>query len=65
MRVNFVDGLYRVVARDLCAGFVVIDKHVTMCAPILRKRLSYWVQFAQPIELYATNPACQEPAELW
>lgn len=36
------DGLYRVTTRHLCAGFVVKDGRVTMCAPILRKRLTYW-----------------------
>ena len=36
------DGLYQVTTRYLCAGFVVAGGRVTMCAPILRKRLSYW-----------------------
>lgn len=40
------DGLYRVVTPYLCAGFVVVNGRVTVCAPILRKRLSYWVGVA-------------------
>ena len=40
------DGLYRVTTSYLCAGFVVEGGVVTMCAPILRKRLSYWMTIA-------------------
>lgn len=36
------DGLYRVVTTYLCAGFVVEDGKVTICAPILRKKIEYW-----------------------
>lgn len=36
------DGLYRVQTRYLCAGFVVEHGEVTLCAPILRRRLTYW-----------------------
>lgn len=41
------DGLYRVTTRYLCAGFVVDGGRVTMCAPILRKRLTYWMTIAE------------------
>jgi hypothetical protein len=41
------DGLYRVTTSYLCAGFVVRGGRVTECAPILRKRLSYWVTVAK------------------
>ncbi len=41
------DGLYRVETRYLCAGFVVANGHVTDCAPILRKKLSYWKTIAE------------------
>lgn len=41
------DGLYRVVTPYLCAGFFVEDGRVTDCAPILRKRISYWVTVAE------------------
>lgn len=36
------DGLYRVTTSYLCAGFVIEGGLVTACAPILRKKLSYW-----------------------
>lgn len=44
-----MDGLYRVQTRHLCAGFVVEGGRVTMCAPILRKRLDYWRTVARRI----------------
>lgn len=43
------DGLYRVDYRDICAGFVVARGRVTLCAPILRKRLAFWLTVAQRI----------------
>lgn len=41
-----LDGLYRVTTRRLCAGFVVQGGKVVMCAPILRKQLTYWTTVA-------------------
>jgi hypothetical protein len=46
------DGLYRVdhpKARYLCAGFVVENGKVTMCAPILRNRLTFWRTIAERV----------------
>lgn len=40
------DGLYQVTTRYLCAGFLVEQGKVTICAPILRARLSYWKTIA-------------------
>lgn len=40
------DGLYRVTTSYLCAGFVVENGRVTRCAPILRRRLNYWMTIA-------------------
>lgn len=40
------DGLYRVTTPYLCAGFVVEDGKVIECAPILRRKLSYWMTVA-------------------
>lgn len=37
------DGLYRVETPTFVAGFVVADGIVTACAPILRRRLGYWM----------------------
>lgn len=37
------DGLYQVTTSYLCAGFVVENGRVTLCAPILRNKLDYWI----------------------
>lgn len=37
------DGLYRVSYKTVTAGFVVENGRVTRAAPILRRRLAYWV----------------------
>jgi len=44
-----IDGLYRVTTSYLCAGFVVAGGRVTTCAPILRRRISYWYSIAERI----------------
>jgi hypothetical protein len=41
------DGLYRVVTPRFVAGFVVEDGRAVGCAPILRRRLGYWMTRAQ------------------
>ena len=43
------DGLYRVTTNYLCAGFVIEDGKVTRCAPILRRKLAYWMTVAERI----------------
>lgn len=43
------DGLYQVTTPYLCAGFVVEGGRVTRCAPILRKRLTYWITVARKV----------------
>jgi len=43
------DGLYRVSTKYLCAGFVVRGGVVCECAPILRKKISYWMTIAKRI----------------
>lgn len=51
------DGLYRVTTPNLCAGFIVRDGAVIECAPILRKRLSYWItraEFVAPLMACST-----------
>lgn len=45
------DGLYRVSTPHLCAGFVIRDSKVTECAPILRKRLAYWMTVAERVNM--------------
>ena len=41
------DGLYRVERDGICAGFVIRNGGVFRCAPILRKRLAYWLVVAR------------------
>jgi hypothetical protein len=43
------DGLYRVWYRNVCAGFVIHKGGLTHCSPILRRRISYWMQHAKRI----------------
>lgn len=43
------DGLYRVTTSYLCAGFVVQNRQVVHCAPILRNKLHYWQTLAKRI----------------
>ena len=43
------DGLYKVQTSYLYAGFVISGGKVTMCAPILRNKLSYWMSVASKI----------------
>lgn len=43
------DGLYWVQTRYLSAGFVVESGKVIQCAPILRRRLPYWMAVAEKI----------------
>jgi hypothetical protein len=44
------DGLYGVVTTTFVAGFVIEGGKVTMCAPILRARLPYWMRMARWVE---------------
>jgi hypothetical protein len=41
------DGLYIVQTENITAAFVVREGEVTVCAPILRKKLEYWKKIAQ------------------
>ena len=40
------DGLYQVTVYNICAGFVVKEGKVIMCAPVLRKKLAHWLTIA-------------------
>lgn len=44
-----LDGLYQVTTPYLCAGFYISGGKVTWCAPILCKRLEYWMTIAKRI----------------
>ena len=41
------DGLYGVSYRDIEAGFAIRDDEVIWCAPVLRRRLDYWLSLAR------------------
>jgi hypothetical protein len=43
------DGLYQVTTAYLCAGFVVENGQVTICAPILRRKIEYWKTKAEKV----------------
>lgn len=43
------DGLYQVTTSYFCAGFVIEQGRITMYAPILCKRLNYWMTVAKRI----------------
>jgi hypothetical protein len=43
------DGLYQVTTKYLCAGFVIRTGRLAKCAPILRKRIAYWMTVAKRI----------------
>lgn len=49
MITSLPDGLYVVDYRGIFAAFVVEDSRVTRCAPILKKRIKYWVTVAHRI----------------
>ena len=49
MTVWLTDGLYQVTTSYLCAGFAVKNGSVVACAPILRKKLSYWTTVAKRV----------------
>jgi hypothetical protein len=40
------DGLHQVTTDYLCAGFVIEGGKLVACAPILRKRVNYWMTIA-------------------
>jgi hypothetical protein len=40
------DGLYRVTASYLCAGFILKKNKVIKCAPILKRKTDYWKSIA-------------------
>jgi hypothetical protein len=41
------DGIYGVSYKGIEAGLAVRDEQVIWCAPVLRKRLPYWLTVAQ------------------
>jgi hypothetical protein len=49
MNTHLSDGLYAVVQPNWVAGFIVQSGRIdpSLCAPILRKRISHWVMMAR------------------
>ncbi len=43
------DGLYQVDWKNICAGFVLEGGKVTLCAPILRRRLAFFMTIAKRV----------------
>lgn len=43
------DGLYQVTTTYLCAGFLIERGKVVLCAPILRRRLAFWLKIAKRV----------------
>ena len=46
---NMKSGLYRVIYKGICAGFIIKDGRLIECAPILRKRFDFWKTIAKRI----------------
>jgi hypothetical protein len=44
------DGLYRVTTQYFCAGFVIENGEITKCAPILKRKINYWITKARLIK---------------
>jgi hypothetical protein len=45
--IDMRDGLWAVVTDEWAAGFVIEHGRVTMCAPILRRKLDLWMRRAR------------------
>jgi hypothetical protein len=43
------DGIYQVSTARFTAGFVVENGNVVACAPILRRKLAYWMDRAEKV----------------
>ena len=44
-----IDGVYQVTTKYFCAGFVIKNGKLVLCAPILRKKFDYWKTIARRI----------------
>lgn len=41
------DGLWQVTYKGICAAFVMENNRVVQCAPILRRKMSWWITQAR------------------
>ena len=46
MKTTLQDGIYQVSTKYFTAGLIIQSGEVKACAPILRKKLSYWLSIA-------------------
>jgi hypothetical protein len=56
-KLSVQDGLYRVVKPYLCGGIVVENGRVVRCAPILRRKIGYWLSVAERVDPKPAVPA--------
>ena len=43
------DGLYQVIYKGICAGFVLHKGQAVNVAPVLRRRMSFWRTIAERV----------------
>jgi len=60
--IQLKDGLYMVQTGQICAGFVVRNGKVTVCPPILRKKIGYFMGIAKYVPTDTSIPP-MEPSE--
>jgi hypothetical protein len=46
-RLGLADGVYQVREKQFVAGFTVKDGKIDQCAPILKRKLGYWIRRAK------------------
>ncbi len=49
------DGLYQVNTKYLCAGFVIRNNKIIACAPILKRKISFWKTIAKIVNSKTIN----------
>lgn len=54
--IQLKDGLYMVNSGTICGGFVVRNGKVTICAPILRKNIGYFMGIAKYVPTDTSIP---------
>lgn len=58
------DGVYRVVSGAICAGYVVEGGRVVSCAPVLRRRIDYWMTKGVRVDMVAREPDVVESRDV-
>lgn len=57
------DGLYLVNYGTICAGFVVRGGEITVCAPILRKKIDFFAKIAKYVPTDTSIPPPEPVSE--